>query len=673
MIRRLLAVEALILVLCICGCATPVGVRPSSEKAVYRQLTGNALSGQRPSGYSNQLLERLSLGDRFRKDPKGALADLHAGLAGPDDHDRLFALAELSFLHANRTRDPQYFLAAAIYAYVFLFPEDHSADLPPYDPRLRLAMDIYNRAVANGLRASKGGGIDLSPRRLALPFGHIDLSADPAEFRYAGYDLTGFVSLQDFGVRGFRNQYREPGIGAPLSARVKTVAGRASSVWIAPQVKVPVTVFVRFERPRRELKSGLMAGRIEVYDADAVPAVRVEGRPVPLESAPSAALAYRLNNSPLWDFEIAGFRRGDFRLFGERSEGGLYFLTPYRPGRIPVVFVHGTASSPARWAEMGNELLSDPSIASRYQFWFFIYNSGNPIALSAMHLREGLQAAVNDLDPKGNDPAMRNMVVIGHSQGGLLTKMTAVSSGTRFWDAASRDSFDSAKLSPATRDLLRRSILIEPLPFVRRVVFIATPHHGSYMAENLAGKIGRRFVNLPAMLSKTGVELVKLNPVGAARTAWRIPTAIDNMDSANPFLRTLSSLPLAPGVTAHSIIPVKGKGPVEKGKDGVVRYTSAHMEGVESELVVRTGHSCQSDPHTIEEVRRILYEHARVSAGALARSVAMPLSPEPVRTGRPGDVVTAPDAPSSSNLLGLTEDDTERALVKRARNSPTSP
>jgi hypothetical protein len=84
------------------------------------------------------------------------------------------------------------------------------------------------------------------------------------------------------------------------------------------------------------------------------------------------------------------------------------------------------------------------------------------------------------------------------------------------------------------------------------------------------------------------------------------------MDASNPFLRTLASLPIAPGVHAHSIIAVKGTGPIEEGADGVVAYRSAHIEGVESELVVRSGHSTQGTPETIEEVRRILYEHAGI-------------------------------------------------------------
>ena len=102
---------------------------------------------------------------------------------------------------------------------------------------------------------------------------------------------------------------------------------------------------------------------------------------------------------------------------------------------------------------MANELLGDHKIASRYQIWFFVYNSGNPIALSAMRLRESLQAVRKDVDPDGKDPALNQMVVIGHSQGGLLTKMTVVDSGNRFWNNVTKVPFDQADLDPETRDL----------------------------------------------------------------------------------------------------------------------------------------------------------------------------------------------------------------------------
>jgi hypothetical protein len=288
-------------------------------------------------------------------------------------------------------------------------------------------------------------------------------------------------------------------------------------------------------------------------------------------------------------------------------------LHPYMPGLIPVVFVHGTASSPARWAEMVNELLGDPNIASHYQLWFFVYNSGNPIALSAMRLRESLSEVVKDVDPDGKDPALRQMVVIGHSQGGLLAKMTVVDSGSRFWDARVKVPFDQAKLDPETRDLLRRGLFVKPLPFVTRVIFIATPHRGSYMASIFVVKLMNKFINLPGSLVKAAVQLEKLRQPGVlGGNPITVPTALDNMDASNPFVQTLSGLPIAPGVHAHSIIPVKGSGPPEQGNDGVVKYKSAHLEGVESELVVRSNHSTQSTPETIEEVRRILYKHAGI-------------------------------------------------------------
>ena len=192
---------------------------------------------------------------------------------------------------------------------------------------------------------------------------------------------------------------------------------------------------------------------------------------VPLESDPSAALAYQLEGAPIWDFELAGFRQGDFPFLGAGKVSdlnGLFMLHPYHPDMIPVVFVHGTASSPARWAEMANELLGDRAIASRYQLWFFIYNSGNPIALSAMRLRESLVAVRKDVDPDGKDPALNQMVVIGHSQGGLLTKMTVVDSGNRFWNNFTKVPFDKADLDPETRDLVARAMFVKPLPFVKR-------------------------------------------------------------------------------------------------------------------------------------------------------------------------------------------------------------
>jgi hypothetical protein len=86
------------------------------------------------------------------------------------------------------------------------------------------------------------------------------------------------------------------------------------------------------------------------------------------------------------------------------------------------------------------------------------------------------------------------------------------------------------------------------------------------------------------------------------------------MASNNRFLLALAELPIAPGIRANSIIAVRGDGPALEGGDGVVKYQSAHIEGVESEKVVfGSGHSVQEKQEAIQELRRILLEHAGVS------------------------------------------------------------
>jgi pimeloyl-ACP methyl ester carboxylesterase len=444
-----------------------------------------------------------------------------------------------------------------------------------------------------------------------MPFGTFVLSGPEQEFRYGGYRIVRPVALGDLEIRGLRNRYRRSGAGVALAASIEPTKDTSGDPWLPPLSKVPVTAFVRLDDLAPDLAGA--HGTLEFYDSDETPTITVAGATVPLASDPSAVLAYNLEGATFWDFEVAGFRSSDLRLAGFSRTHGLAFLSPYRPDRIPVVFVHGTLSSPARWAEMANELLGDPRIATRFQLWFFVYNSGAPMLASAAELRAALRKAERDLDPEGKDPALRQMVVVGHSQGGLLAKAMVVSSGDAFWDAWSLERFEDVKFSPETRALVKNALFFQPLPFVARVIFIATPHRGSFLAESWLGMLARKLTNAPASLAKSAFELATLSDdPHLFRWRFQIETSIDNMDWSNPGLRTLASLAIATGVHVNSIVPVESA-PIEMGDDGVVRYQSAHIEPVESELVVLgSGHSTQANPETIEEVRRILYEHAGI-------------------------------------------------------------
>jgi len=260
---------------------------------------------------------------------------------------------------------------------------------------------------------------------------------------------------------------------------------------------------------------------------------------------------------------------------------------------------------------MVNDLLADPWIRRRCQFWFFMYDTGNPIAYSGMLLRDKLTDLVSRLDPDGTDICLRQMVVLGHSQGGLLAKLTAVDTGSRLWDTISRVPLAELPASDEFRNLLARALFVEPLPFVRRLVFVATPHRGSFRTGAVVNGLLRRLVRLPENLLTMSRETVTggRGAFYAAQTVGRLPTAAENMTAGNPFLEGLARIPVADGVPYHSIIAVKGDGPPEEGNDGVVVYRSSHLDGATSELVVRSSHSTQSEPAAVQEVRRILHLH----------------------------------------------------------------
>ena len=291
---------------------------------------------------------------------------------------------------------------------------------------------------------------------------------------------------------------------------------------------------------------------------------------------------------------------------------GVSLLGPYMRGKIPVVFVHGLWSNPCSWRHMIEDLEADAALRDRYQFWTFGYSTGDPLPYSASLLRRDLDEVRRKFDPDGTDAAFDRMVVVGHSMGGLLTKMMVQDSGTRVWQLISDRPFEELAGEPDDRDLFRRALFFKPRPEVRRVVFIATPHRGSRVDRGRLGHLGSRLVRLPDPLRAAHGRLIARNGPAFFNERFRkgLPTSIDELEWGSPILMRLDQLGLAPTVTAHSIIADQHDPPRAGGSDGLVPYESAHLDGVASESLVSSGHLCQDHPAVIREVRRILAEHA---------------------------------------------------------------
>ena len=89
---------------------------------------------------------------------------------------------------------------------------------------------------------------------------------------------------------------------------------------------------------------------------------------------------------------------------------------------------------------------------------------------------------------------------------------------------------------------------------VERVVFIATPHRGSEMANrDIAGWRGL-FALSPIAVADAIVDIVTDNYEDQSRRSG----SIDNMSPGNAFLATLAAQPVAPRIKSRSTIAVRG-------------------------------------------------------------------------------------------------------------------
>ena len=475
----------------------------------------------------------------------------------------------------------------------------------PFDIRFRAAGDLYNRGLAQGLMVNTNALIEMASGPRQTPPGVVAVQFTQPGFPWNLDLIKEFYSADEFVVRGLSTRNRDSGLGAPLIA-VTDKFGKFKE-----SVRAPATVFLRVSGGVRDWSAGKMTATIELYSAFDTTHVEINGKQVPLQTDTTAPIAQGLDNSPVWKLGIAQFFSAELQ-----DKTGIRLMEPYSPGQIPVVFVHGTASSPVWWAEMWNTLNADPVLRNRYQFWMFNYASGKPITMSAGILRDDLMSQIKKLDPESKDAALQQMVVIGHSQGGLLTKLTATDTGDKLWQIVSKTNIDELKMDAPTRDLLRNNFFFKPLPCVSRVIFISTPHRGSYQNTRFVQGLLNRFMKFPSDLLSASASLIKLKDTLNLPPALRngVPTSLNGMATDNPFMNTLAEIPVAPGIQANSIIAIKGDDQPPEGADGVVKYTSAHVDYAESEFIVRSGHSCQGNPLTIEEVRRILLKHLAETA-----------------------------------------------------------
>ena len=620
-------VLALLLVLA-AGCRTTgyLARRGSPESRLNAPLQLASWNGPQATPRTQSLLRRYALLTETSALDPATLKALGEEIVREPTLEKVHAYAELAYVQGSRAAAAEnwsqaldLFGSSVAHAYAFLFDPVFDDQRNPYDPQFRAVCDLYNGALEAGLRIFKRTG------RL-VPGGNHSIQVGSEQFecevvvrgRWEGQPIERIEFVSDYKLEGLKNRHIAYGLGVPVIAvRGRPPENDPREQFYPPMMSLPMTLFLRVEPVRAGQPRRI---KLELYDPLQTRLVQIDQRQVPLETDISTPLAFALDCPALQerrDVATTGFLNPSE---AERLTG-LFMLEPYDPNRIPVIMVHGLLSSPLTWMEMFNDLRSFPDIQQRYQFWFYLYPTGQPFPVSARQLRESLAQAIPALDPHHRNPHMNQLVLVGHSMGGLLSRLQVSPSGDRFWRAVSDKPFQDVAAEPERKQALASVLFFEPNPAVRRVVTIGTPHRGSEVSNKYTQWLGRRLIRMPRMVAETAQELLVRNPdLFRDRNLMQI-TSVDALAPDSPFILAMNDLRAAPWVVHHNVAgAVKDKHLLqpwtneddEPGGDGVVSLASARMESAATEIVVPAEHTTlHQHPRTILEVRRILREHAR--------------------------------------------------------------
>ena len=597
--------------LVVAGCSH-VEVFPAPGHQLKTVVASMHPTGPCWSDSTANLLCRLGLDDLARDDSRAAFARVEQGVHdGPSDPALLLALAELADEKA-RTAGPlatdeaiAWSRDAAVYATFCLSALSLDRDS---EATWAAACRVHNRATARCLsRAHTASPAERSgwPERLAA-VGILPASDVP---EWTSMGLTALQVANDRIVTGLDPKGRRDGLGVPLIAR-RGLDDSESIAWKPFGPEKAIFAATAVMRPNGSA-SNWRSQPIELMLLDPMRGETLDlgGRLFPIAADLTTPMASRLAQGPIRNYEYLGVVDPEF--YAQRA--GAYAVDPYQRGKVPVVLIHGLWSSPQVWVRMLDALRGDPAIRARYQFWVVLYPSGYSLPTAARTLRRSLREIRHRFDPQGNDPALDQMIILGKSTGGQVSRLLVQSSGDTLWNAIFTRPIDQIQASPNLRAELAETFYYEPEPYIRRTIFVATGHRGGKLARQPGIEFGVDLIRRTNPLRPAWAELRAANGPEVFQPSFRddAPDSLDGMRANSPLLKAIDARGIAPEIAYHSIIAtIHPWLPRQSMTDGFVRYTSAHLEGAASETIVSSTHvTAESDPEIIAEVRRILLEH----------------------------------------------------------------
>ncbi len=621
---RLARWTGLLLAACLLAGCAGVRIRPVSTQEFITQRRGDILSSGALSIAARDTLSVIGQDPApCRRDPAPCIEALSSP-SGLGTEKRLSALAELWLARALNEDVPDSaagldtYLQAARHAYAYLFYTERPPALRTFEDRQTQVRDYYNYATQQAsLKAYRHyrehpaelrrGGPGLRTANWRLRIRNADLRLPEGERL-----PDELIPASTLTFRGLRSIYRRDGLGAELVAVTRTGREDAEDLrqpWSEPAFPA-VTAVLSF--PGNDLEAVLRTreAALTVYDPYRHDAIRLAGDTVPLAANFTSGYGLWLARS---GFAAQAIRNVLGSADGLRAPR-IYLLQPYDPERRIVLMLHGLASSPEAWVNVANEVLGDEELRRNYQIWQVYYPTGQPLAYNNQAIRQAFRDTLAHFDPDRAAPASRDIVLIGHSMGGVLGRLLVSSSGNVLYDAIQAHYRPGPDLQARIVRDFGGLLHFTPVAGISRAVFISAPHRGTPYADNNLARLASSLIRLPVTLLEQFGGLTRMAQPGKADRAL-VANGIDNLSETDDYLQLSNAMAISPAVRYHSIIARRSEaGPLEDSDDGLVPWRSAHLDGAESEKIIPGSHSVQETPPAILEIRRILDEHLRTLA-----------------------------------------------------------
>jgi len=590
------------------GCAG-VTVGSISPAEYLAQRRGDVLTTGKLSTSAQEVLRVIGSDADLCASNDQACRRALADSPGLTDEQRLSALSEVWLQRAlagsrgvAASEPPaastiEAWLETARHAYAYLFFTARKPRDRAFEDRQTQVRDYYNYAVQQAItglfrRYREDGRADDNalPRVPQVGDWRIDTDLSALELRPDDPVPQALIPAASLTFSGLRNTYRRDGFGAELVVATNQPAspprppGKADGDDTPPpysEMPFPgLTALIGFEGADLRQVLATRTARIVVFDPYRTSTTRLAKQDIPLAANFTSGYGLWLARS---DFARQALRS----LLGSAdglTSPHIYLMQPYDPNRRTVIMLHGLASSPEAWINVANEVLGDETLRRRYQVWQVYYPTNAPLPLNNLAIRQAITQTIAHFDPTGQAEASRNVTLIGHSMGGVLSRLLVSSSGDTLWEAL----LESYPMQGAQQERIEQQLApylrFEPLPQVGHAIFIASPHRGTPFANNRISRWVANLVTLPVamlgQLNDISRELMRIAPSTQGTEPLRIPNSIDNLSDRDPFVQLSSGLPMNPRVRFHSIIGNDTPDvPQAESNDGIVPYGSAHLEG----------------------------------------------------------------------------------------------